>query len=101
MSAEAVPAQPASVAAESAVAASTALPWVVEYGPAPVVDPVQHVTGRVVAPACTCGNVTPGGHGEAVMPRPFNCDEILAIRARVEADPHAMRRTSWLRGWLR
>lgn len=39
--------------------------------------------GSPTPDACACGNGTPYGHGAVDGRRPFTCDEVLAIRARV------------------
>lgn len=53
------------------------------FAPAPLAGPTF---SELVEADCYCGNVTARGHG--MIPgrrRAFTCDEILAIRANVEA----------------
>lgn len=63
------------------------LPRPLQYPPA--------IPASLVLTTCRCGNVTERGHG--LIPgrqRAFTCDEVLAIRRRVEAHAAQPRRAS-------
>jgi hypothetical protein len=66
-----------------------------EVLPIPLQSPPA-VPASLVLTACRCGNVTERGHGAIGARRGFTCDEVRAIRRRVEAraaQPHrAVRR---------
>jgi hypothetical protein len=64
--------------------------------PDPTTDPPTVIDAELVDLAtCLCGNITDRGHG--LIPgrrRAFTCDEVLALRRRVEAHAAQPRRAT-------
>jgi hypothetical protein len=62
------------------------LPRPLRYPPA--------IPASLVLTTCRCGNVTERGHGAVGDRRAFTCDEVRAIRRRVEAHAAQPRRAA-------